>query len=300
VWGLTGTPTPNEPTDAWAQCKLLVPERVPKFGGQFRDMVMRQVSQFKWVAKDNALATVADAMQPSIRFSREDCVDLPDCMYITREVEMSPVQKKAYKEMLMQFYAELKGGTEKVAAVNEAVKLMKLVQIAGGVAYDKDGGNIEIEAHSRIVECLDIIQQAPTKVIIFVPFKGMLDYVAREIGKHYSVAIVNGEVAKGARDKIFTSFMHESDPHVLVAQPAAMSHGLTLTAASTIIWFAPITSQEIWTQANGRITRPGQKNNQLIVNIEGSPVERRLYDRLEHKRDAEGLLLDLIREQEDP
>jgi len=298
VWGLTGTPTPNAPTDAWAQCRLISPERVPKFGGQFRDMTMRQVSQFKWVAKDNALDIVADAMQPSIRFSREDCVDLPPVLHITREVELTATQKKAYKEMLLQFYAELKGGTETITAVNEAVRVMRLVQIVGGVAYDKIGGNVEVDAHTRVVEVLDVIQQSHTKVIVFVPFKGMLDYVAREIGKHYSVAVVNGEVAKGARDKIFTSFMHDTDPHVLVAQPAAMSHGLTLTSASTIIWWCPIFSQEVYSQANARITRPGQLHNQLIVHVEGSPVERKLYDRLKQKQAAEGLLLEIIREQE--
>lgn len=297
VWGLTGTPTPNAPTDAWAQCRLISPERVPKFYNQFRDMTMKQLSQFKWIARDNATEIVAEAMQPSIRFSREDCIDLPPCMFQTRQVEMSVEQKKAYREMLTTLFVELQAGD--VQAVNEAVKLQKLVQIASGVVYARDGTHVEIQANNRIQECLDVIEQSGTKVIIFAPFKGSLDYIAKEIGKHYSVAVINGEVSKGQRDRIFTDFQKGTDPHVLVAQPAAMAHGLTLTAASTIIWFAPITSQEIYTQANARITRPGQRYSQLIVNIEGSPVERKLYDRLRQKQAAEGLLLDIIREQED-
>jgi SNF2 family DNA or RNA helicase len=74
-----------------------------------------------------------------------------------------------------------------------------------------------------------------------------------------------------------------------------MSHGLTLTAASTIVWFAPVTSNEIYQQANARITRPGQKHNQLIVNIDASEVERRIYTRLQKKQSMQGLLLETLR-----
>jgi len=257
---------------------------------------MRQLSQFKWIPRDNATDLVADAMQPSIRFSREQCVDLPPCMFQTRHVEMTPDQKKTYKEMLTSLYTQLQAG--EVTAVNEAVKLQKLVQIAGGVVYGKDGTFLQVSAQSRIDETLEIIEQSGTKVIVFCPYKGMLQYVADEIAKEYSVAIINGEVSKNDRDRIFTDFQCSSEPHVLVAQPAAMRHGLTLTAASTIIWYAPISSAEVYSQANARITRPGQKHSQLIVNIEGSPVERKLYQRLQDRQAAEGLLLDIIRDQD--
>lgn len=82
---------------------------------------------------------------------------------------------------------------------------------------------------------------------------------------------------------------------MLVAQPAAMSHGLTLTAASTIVWYAPIPSNDIFEQANARITRPGQKHSQLIVMIEGTPIERKYYQRLKDKQKVQGVLLDLIK-----
>jgi hypothetical protein len=95
VWGLTGTPTPNAPTDAWAQCKLISPTRVPKYWGAFRDQVMKQQGPFKWVPRDSALEITKQAMQPSIRFSREDCIDLPPTMYQTREVALTHEQKNA-------------------------------------------------------------------------------------------------------------------------------------------------------------------------------------------------------------
>lgn len=297
VWGLTGTPTPNAPTDAWAQCRLLCPDNVPKYFGAFRDMTMRQLSQFKWVAKQEATDIVARVMQPSIRFSRDDCIDLPPCTFMTRQIELSVEQKKAYREMLTTLYAEFQAG--EVQAVNEAVKLSKLVQIASGVVYGKDGTPLAIPAPARVNEVLDVIEQAGSKVIVFVPFKGAMAYVVKELSKHHTVECINGDTSKSARDDIFRRFQYEKTPRVLVAQPNCMSHGLTLTAANTIVWYAPITSAEIYSQANARVTRPGQKLHQLVVNVEGSPVERKLFDRLRQKQTAEGLLLDIIKNQED-
>lgn len=297
VWGLTGTPTPNAPTDAWAQCRLICPDNVPKYFGAFRDMTMRQLSQFKWVAKQEATDIVARVMQPSIRFSRDDCIDLPPCTFMTRQIELSVEQKKAYREMLTTLYAEFQAG--EVQAVNEAVKLSKLVQIASGVVYGKDGTPLAIPAPARVNEVLDVIEQAGSKVIVFVPFKGAMAYVVKELSKHHTVECINGDTSKSARDDIFRRFQYEKTPRVLVAQPNCMSHGLTLTAANTIVWYAPITSAEIYSQANARVTRPGQKLHQLVVNVEGSPVERKLFDRLKQKQTAEGLLLDIIKNQED-
>jgi SNF2 family DNA or RNA helicase len=89
IWWMTGTPTPNAPTDAWAQCRIVCPERVPTFFGKFRDMVMKAQGPFRWLPRSNATGTVHDAMQPAIRFTRDQCVDLPECMYVTREVAMT-------------------------------------------------------------------------------------------------------------------------------------------------------------------------------------------------------------------
>lgn len=293
LWGLTGTPTPNEPTDAWAQCKLIAPSRVPEYYGGFRDMVMRKVNDFKWVAKPTALDTVYAAMQPAVRFSREQCIDLPPTTYQTRQVELSPEQKKLYAEMFAKFRTEYDGG--QLTAVNAAAKAAKLLQIVCGVAYTPSG-DVVIPAPKRIELVKEIIEEAGAKVIVFVPLTGALEHIAEELGKEYSVAVINGQVPKGQRDQIFHDFQASKDPRVLVAQPAAMSHGLTLTAANTIVWYAPITSNEVYEQANARIVRPGQKLNTLIVHIEGSALERKMYDRLQKKGNAQGALLDMFEE----
>ena len=139
VWGMTGSPTPNSPTDAWAQCKLVTPDNpgVPKYFGRFRDMVMRQVTQFKWVPRAEANEVIHKMMQPAIRFSLDDCTDLPEQIFVTRDVEMTTEQKHAYKDMLNKLSVEMAGG--QILAVNEAVKANKLIQIACGVAYDTNG-----------------------------------------------------------------------------------------------------------------------------------------------------------------
>lgn len=292
VWGLTGTPTPNAPTDAYGQAKLLVPDRVPRFFSIFKDQVMKQISPFKWIPRPNATEIVADVLQPSIRFAREDCIDLPETIYQTRHAELTDDQQKAYDEMLAHLKLEMDEGD--VIAVNEAVKLMKLVQIGTGVVYSSEGEDVLIPAIPRIEVVKEIIDEAAAKVIVFVPFRGSLRHVVEELAKDFTVESISGSTPKSARDKIFKAFQDDPDPRVLVAQPAAMSHGLTLTAANTIIWYAPITSAEIYEQANARIVRPGQTRGTLIVHIESTPVERKIYQRLKDKQKLQGLLLEII------
>lgn len=295
TWGLTGTPTPNAPTDAWAQCRLLVPERVPVYFNRFKDSVMRQINQFLWVPRDNALDVVHEAMQPAIRFSRDECVDLPPCLYEVRQAELTKEQKKAYKDMMQKLRIEAAQG--EVTAANEAVKAQKLIQVGCGVVYDGQGGEIVLDASPRLDVVTEVIEQAGAKVIVFVPFVAVIDHVMSHVrAAGYTAEAIHGGVSKNERDRIFSAFMKSKEPHVIVAQPAAMSHGLTLTAANTIIWYAPVSSNETWEQANARITRPGQKHSQLIVMIEGTDIEQKYYRRLKEKQRVQGLLLDMVQD----
>lgn len=292
VWGFTGTPTPNEPTDAWAQCRIITPHSVPKFFGKFRDSVMRQISPFKWVARQGALETVRAAMQPAIRFSREECIDLPPTTHSTRHVVLTKEQKKAYEDMLRQLKTEYEGG--QVLAVNEAVKMGKLVQICCGVAYGI-GGDVVIPSQPRMEVVREIVEQAEAKVIVFVPYTKALLGLAEELGKSFSVECVYGEVSKNERDRIFQEFQKRPDPRVLVADARTMSHGLNLTAGNTIVWYGPTTSNETYLQANERVARPGQKFNTHIINIESTPIERLMYDRLRKRGTMQGTLLELLK-----
>lgn len=290
VWGMTGAPTPQAPTDAYAQCKLITPSTVPQSYTKFRDMTMYKSGPYKWVAKKNAMDTVYAAMQPGIRFTRDDCVDLPPVIHQTRECELSPEQKKAYDEMHRKLKTEYDNG--QVTAANAAIKALKLVQIACGVAYGRNEQEIVFPSATRMGELHDIIEEAQGKVIVFVPFTGALNMIAEGLRAITTVAVIDGSVPKAQRDVIFYNFQKTEEPRVLVAQPSAMSHGLTLTEASTIVWYAPPVSNDTYIQANGRITRPGQRYTQFIIHLQGTPIERKMYKRLAERGALQDLLLD--------
>jgi len=294
VWGMTGLPTPNGPTDAWAQTKLLTPERVPKYFKQFQQQVEYQVSTFKWAPRDEANGIVHKAMQPAVRFATDDCISLPPTTFSTRETELSADQKKAYKQMYNDYYTEYQGVG--ITAVNEGVKVSKLLQIACGFSYTPDG-YVTYPAHSKINVIREIIEETEQKVMVFAPFKYAVDMLYDALQEDYSTEFVYGDTPKRERDVIFNLFNGSKLPRVLVAHPGVLSHGLTLTAASVIVWYSPIMSYETYDQANARIVRPGQKYHTHIINIESSPIERRMFKRLANKQDTQGVLLDMFSDQ---
>jgi SNF2 family DNA or RNA helicase len=119
----------------------------------------------------------------------------------------------------------------------------------------------------------------------------------RELSKHWTVATVNGAVSSSQRNEIFHNFQHASDPRVLIAHPATMAHGLTLTAASTVIWYGPIASNEQYQQANGRVERIGKRHVSNVVHIQSTLLEQRIFERLAGKQKMQGLLLDMIQQE---
>ena len=296
LWMMTGTPTPNDPTDAWALAKLVDSPHCTKTYTAFREQVMMKIGQWKWIPRPESVDTVKHILQPAVRYTRDECFDLPDTVFQTRKVEMTKEQKAHYQKMLRHFVTEMaEEGT--ITAVNEAVKLQKLVQIACGVAYGDDGRHIELDCSPRVNAVKEVIDEVGQKVIVFVPLTGTLRMLERELGKQWSVGVVNGEVSAKQRNEIFHHFQNSKEPHVLIAHPATMAHGLTLTAASTVIWYGPVTSNEQYVQANGRIERIGKKHVSNVVHIEGTEVEYRMYERLKNKQKLQGLLLDLIQQE---
>jgi len=294
AWGLTGTPTPQAPTDAFAQVKLINPKNL---GGmsytRFRNMTMMQVSTFKWVPKEDAMDRVYEIMQPNIRFRKEDCIQLPPTERIDIEVELSPEQKHHYDTLVKHSLTNI--GPTEVKAVNAAVLLQKLVQAAAGLVYGEGGERAKLDAGPRFDELKRQIEKAQSKVIVFVPFTGVLEYVADTVKSWgYSVDIVDGSVAPTRRNQIFLSFQNERDPHVLVAHPRTMAHGLSLVAANTIIWFAPCTSNAVYDQACERVVRPGQTLPTFILHLYGSSAERRIYTALKTRKRMQDVLLDML------
>ena len=298
LWLMTGTPTPNNPTDAWALAKLVDSPYAPRTFGSFRDQVMEKYGQYTYLPRVTALDTVKHVLQPAVRFTRDECFDLPDTVFQTREVNLTAEQRMHYDKMMRSFITDVAGG-EQITAVNEAVKLQKLIQIACGVAYNDMGENVELDCKPRVNAVLEVIEEVGGKVIVFVPLTGTLHMLERELSKHYTVAVVNGAVSSRKRNVIFHDFQENSDPKIIVAHPATMAHGLTLTAASSIVWYGPITSNEQYVQANGRVERIGKRHTSNVIHIEATALERKMYKRLETKQKLQGLLLDLIQQEQE-
>ena len=93
LWLMTGTPASQSPTDAYGLAKLVNPSGVPRFFSAFRDQVMVKVTNFKWLPRMEAQDVVFNALQPAIRYTKEECLDLPDMLYTTRQLELTKQQK---------------------------------------------------------------------------------------------------------------------------------------------------------------------------------------------------------------
>jgi SNF2 family DNA or RNA helicase len=292
AWGLTGAPTPNSLTDAWAQARLLTPERAPPTMTEFRDMVETRVTQWKWLPKPGGKEVVANMMQPAVRFTREDVVELPPVTVVEREVRMEPVQLKAYKQLQQVAHAKFVAG--EVTAVNSGVLLGKLLQVAAGRVYSDTRGVIKLPCASRLAEVEDLVEQADAKVIVYVAYRHLTEMVEEHLRKRWPVAVVTGDVSPGVRARVFNAFQDDAEPHVLVAHPQCMAHGLTLTAADTIVWFGPLPNLEIYEQANARITRPGQTRHQIVAHVQSCAVERGVYRMLRDKADIQSGVLGLF------
>ena len=296
LWMLTGTPASQSPVDAYGLAKLVSPDRVPKYLGSFRDLVMHKVSQFRLVVKPNSETVVHEALQPAIRFTKEQCLDLPEMTYVTREVELTAQQKKYYELMRKEMLVNAAG--EQITTINAAANLNKLLQLSGGAVYSDTGEVVEFDASSRLSVLREVIEESSHKVLVFVPFTHTIELLQKHLTKHgITCDVINGEVSVNKRADIVKHFQERAEPKVLIIQPKAASHGLTLTAANTIIWYAPCTSVETYLQANARIDRPGQVNNMTIVHIKGSPVESKMYSLLQGNIDNHQKVIDLYRQE---
>lgn len=296
LWMLTGTPAAQSPLDAYGLAKLVNPDGIPMYYGQFRDRVMYKVSQFRWVPKPTAQDEVHKVLQPAIRFERDQCLDLPEVTFVERDAPLSAQQAKYYRTLKKQMTISAAG--EEITAVNAATNINKLLQISGGAVYTDTREVIEFDVSSRLQVVLEVIEEASHKVLVFVPFTHTIDLLRGVLEKNnISCGVINGQVSVNKRSELVTQFQNNTDPRVLIIQPQAASHGLTLTAANTIIWYAPVTSVETYLQANARINRPGQKNAMTIVHIKGSEVENRLYHMLQNNITNHEKIVDLYRQE---
>ena len=295
VWWQTGTPAANRPTQAWAQAKIVCPSRAPEYFGTFQRQTMVQVSPFKWAPRPNADAIVHALLQPAIRFKKADCLDLPPVITLERQATLTDEQRKAYAGMVTEMRMEQASG-RKINAVNAADKLGKLRQILLGSIFDPNTEEYVVLDHGpRLEELRHAISSAVAKVIVIVPYKGILQSLEASLSRDWSVAVLNGDVSIKDRNDIIRAFKSGPDPHILLCHPRVMSHGLNLVEADTTIFYGPISSNAEYRQVIERNSRAGQVNHMTIVRIACHPLEWAIYKVIDQREVTQQGILDLYK-----
>ncbi len=299
VWGLSGAPMPREPTDVFHQAGIVTPDRVPKYFSHFRDSLMYKINGFKYLPKDDAVERAYAVMQPAVRFTIDEVVELPECIERFVDVELGKLQQKVYKDLMLYCQSNLSNG--QVSAANAGAVMNKLMQVSLGWVYNGDGVAIPLDNQNRIDALLDGIASTDRKVLVFVPFKHALAGISEALTKEgIEHAVVSGDTPANERNSVFNLFQNTGKYKVLLAHPQCLAHGITLTAADTIIWFAPVVSLEIYDQANHRIKRVGQKNKQQIWHLQSTAVERKIYKSLQMHQDIQNSFLKMFEDTNEP
>lgn len=296
LWLMTGTPTPNGPVDAYGLAKLINNANGESFTS-YKNRVMLQVANFKWVPRVGAAASARALLQPAVRYAIEDCVDLPPCTVQQREAELSKEQIDAFRTLKREAVMSMANGAI-VHAVNEAALRTKLIQTVCGAIYDGTHASHDLNPAGRIGVLEEIIEGTSRKVVVFAPLTNVLNLLYSKLDKH-NRAIINGAVKGDERREIFKRFGNPDDPlRVLLADPATISHGVNdLVTADVVVWYGPTDKTEHYLQGNKRIDRPGQTVRTTIVQIVASKIEREIFARLENNESLQGVILKLAEEK---
>jgi len=165
-----------------------------------------------------------------------------------------------------------------------------------GTVYADSGETIQFDISNRYKVLKEVIDETNQKILVFVPFKHTIEMLREKlIADGFSAEVINGEVSAGKRTEIFKRFQSQPDPRILIIQPQAAAHGVTLTAADTIVWWGPTSSLEIYAQANARAHRAGQRHPVTVVKLQGSNAEKHVYKMLEGRIDENDKLIDLYK-----
>jgi SNF2 family DNA or RNA helicase len=296
LWMMTGTPASQSPLDAYGLAKLVNPNGVPRFYTAWRDSTMNKVSMFKWVPKFDAQDKIHAALQPAIRFTKAQCLDLPPVITENRDVPLTPQQKKYYNMLREQMLVKAAGET--ITAVNAAAEVNKLLQISAGAAYTDNAEVVEFDCTPRLAVLMEALEETDRKVLVFAPYRHSIDTIATYLEQNQiDCAQIHGDVSPNKRTKIFKQFQEEASPRVLVIQPQAASHGVTLTAADTVVFWGPVMSTETYIQCCARSDRKGQDSDKVtVIHIQGSDIEKKMFKRLAERVEDNNMLVKLYEE----
>lgn len=292
---MTGTPAAQSPEDAYGLAKLVNENGVPQFFSAWKSKLMVQISQFQWQARPEAPTIVFDALQPAVRFTKEECLDLPPMVYVKRRVPLTRQQIKYYELLKKQLVMKIRGS--EITGANAAIVMNKLLQISAGAVYSDDGSTLVFDIDHRYKVLKEVVDESSQKILIFVPFKHAIDVLTAKLrADGVTTEVIRGDVSASKRTDIFKQFQTTPNPRVLVIQPQSAAHGVTLTAANTVVWWGPTSSLETYLQANARVHRSGQTHKCTVVQLHGSAVEKRMYSLLDKRINVHSKIIDLYKE----
>ena len=272
---LTGSPVTKSPLDLYTQCQFLDPwllGHASYYGFRTRYAIMKNANfngrSVQIVVGYHNLGELSAKLEPfSYRVLKDDCLDLPEKTFIKRIVQLSPDQHKLYQQMKEKALAILNG--KMVSTTTVMTQLMRLQQITCGHFTADDGSTQEIP-NNRITELLDVLNEIEGKVVIWGNWQKDITQIIKAIAKEYgqgSVVDYYGLTPKEERQSNIEKFQNNPKCRFFVGTPATGGYGITLTAASNMIYYSNGYNLEFRTQSEARIDRIGQKYPMTYIDI---------------------------------
>ncbi len=292
---LTGSPVTKSPLDLFTQCYFLDPwllDHQSYYSFKTRYAITKQINvsgrMVHLVVGYRNLGELSDKLKPfSFRVLKDDCLDLPEKTYMKRIVQLSPEQKKVYEQMKKMALAVLNGKMVTTATV--LTQLMRLHQITCG-HFKSDDGDIQILKNERLDELLDVLDEVEGKAVIWAHYRYDIEVIVEAIKKRYgdnTVVTYYGDTSTDDRQKAIKLIQDKDSPvRFIVGTPQTGGYGITLTGASTMIYYSNGYDLEKRQQSEARIDRIGQTKNMTYIDIIAEDtVDEKIVDALRKKVD---------------
>ena len=273
---LTGSPVTKSPLDLFTQCYFLDPyllDQSSYYVFRTRYAVCRKINvsgrQVEIVVGYRNLPELSEKLKPfSYRVLKDDCLDLPKKTYMKRTVELTAEQKKVYKQMKQEAIAFLNG--KMVTSATVITQLMRLHQITCG-HFKSNDGTVQDLKNNRITQLMDILQEVEGKAVIWAHYRHDIEKIVEAISKTYgenTVVTYYGDTTTDDRQKAIKKIQDENSPvRFIIGTPQTGGYGITLTGASTMIYYSNGYDLEKRQQSEARIDRIGQKKPMTYIDI---------------------------------
>ena len=273
---LTGSPVTKSPLDLFTQCYFLDPwllDQQSYYAFRVRYAKMRSINvsgrQVQIVVGYRNLGELTDKIKNfSYRCLKDDCLDLPSKTYMKRIIELTDEQKKLYKQMKEKALAVLNG--KMVTSMTVITQMMRLHQITCG-HFKSDDGDVQKVKSKRLDELLNVLDEVEGKAIIWAHYRHDIESIVEEVKKKHgddSILTYYGDTSTEDRQKAIEKIQDLSSPvRFLVGTPQTGGYGITLTAASTMIYYSNGYDLEKRQQSEARIDRIGQNKPMTYIDI---------------------------------